>query len=68
MGGGTAKGKKTYPIILLFRVFVTIVTFLPSHCLATILGHTDRHSDLWEGPPRPSEHSIEYIPYSKVSD
>jgi hypothetical protein len=30
-------------------VFVTAVKFLPSRCLATIRGHTYRHTDWWEG-------------------
>jgi hypothetical protein len=32
----------SYSIVV--RVFVTVVTFLPSHCLATI-GYTYRHAD-----------------------
>jgi hypothetical protein len=30
-------------------VFVTAITFLPSHCLATIRGYSYRHTDRLEG-------------------
>jgi zinc transporter ZupT len=36
-------------ILLLFCVFLAIVTFLLSHCLAKTEGYTYRHIDLWEG-------------------
>jgi hypothetical protein len=30
-------------------VFIAAVTFLPSRCLATIRGYTNRHTEYWEG-------------------
>jgi hypothetical protein len=42
--------KTTHPtILLLFRVFVSAGTCLPTRCLATIVVYTYRHIDSWEG-------------------
>jgi hypothetical protein len=48
-GTDCVKNKASNNSSIVTRVVVAVVIFLLSHCLATIVGYTYRHTDWWEG-------------------